>query len=73
MSSIERLRETTAQRIVVLDRAMGTMVQALNLGDEDAWRAAAPGPPHRRPRLLRRPRADPPQAIEDVHHALKTR
>jgi 5-methyltetrahydrofolate--homocysteine methyltransferase len=70
MSSIERLRETMAQRIVVLDGAMGTMVQALNLGDEDAWRGA---------QLRDHPTAvrgcydvlalTRPQAIEDVHHA----
>src|SRR5512144_1228255 len=38
MSSIERLREAMAQRIVVLDGAMGTSVQALGLADEAAWR-----------------------------------
>jgi 5-methyltetrahydrofolate--homocysteine methyltransferase len=37
MSSIDRLRETLEHRIVVLDGAMGTSVQALGL-DEAAWR-----------------------------------
>src|SRR5215510_4472761 len=38
MSSVERLRETLDRRIVVLDGAMGTSVQALGLADEAAWR-----------------------------------
>ncbi|TMQ16406.1 MAG: methionine synthase [Deltaproteobacteria bacterium] len=38
MSSVERLRETLERRIVVLDGAMGTSVQALELADEAAWR-----------------------------------
>ena len=38
MSSIDRLRETLDRRIVVLDGAMGTSVQALGLADEAAWR-----------------------------------
>jgi 5-methyltetrahydrofolate--homocysteine methyltransferase len=37
MSSIDRLRETLDRRIVVIDGAMGTSVQALGL-DEAAWR-----------------------------------
>jgi 5-methyltetrahydrofolate--homocysteine methyltransferase len=38
MSSIDRLRETLDRRIVVLDGAMGTSVQALGLADEAEWR-----------------------------------
>jgi 5-methyltetrahydrofolate--homocysteine methyltransferase len=38
MSSIELLRETMDRRIVVLDGAMGTMVQGLGLADEAIWR-----------------------------------
>ncbi len=38
MSSIEVLRETLERRIVVLDGAMGTMVQGYELADEAVWR-----------------------------------
>jgi 5-methyltetrahydrofolate--homocysteine methyltransferase len=38
VSSVDRLRETLDRRIVVLDGAMGTSVQALGLADEAAWR-----------------------------------
>jgi 5-methyltetrahydrofolate--homocysteine methyltransferase len=70
MSSIDRLRETMAQRIVVLDGAMGTMVQALKLGDEAEWR----GEPLRNHHSAVRGCYDVlalsrPQAIEDVHYA----
>jgi len=69
MSSIDRLAETMAQRIVVLDGAMGTMVQALSLGDEAAWRGALLADHHTAVRgcydvLV----LSQPQAIEDVHY-----
>jgi 5-methyltetrahydrofolate--homocysteine methyltransferase len=69
MSSIDRLAETMAQRIVVLDGAMGTMVQALSLGDEAAWRGALLQDHHTAVRgcydvLV----LSQPQAIEDVHY-----
>ena len=38
MQSIELLSDTLARRIVVLDGAMGTMVQGLGLADEAIWR-----------------------------------
>ncbi|HEY5935509.1 MAG TPA: methionine synthase, partial [Kofleriaceae bacterium] len=38
MSSPERLSELLDRRIVVLDGAMGTMVQGLELADEAVWR-----------------------------------
>src|SRR5882724_3686612 len=38
MSSTDQLREALDRRIVVLDGAMGTMVQSLGLGDEADWR-----------------------------------
>jgi 5-methyltetrahydrofolate--homocysteine methyltransferase len=38
MSSIDQLRELLERRIVVLDGAMGTMVQGLGLADEAVWR-----------------------------------
>jgi 5-methyltetrahydrofolate--homocysteine methyltransferase len=38
MSSVEELQHLLARRIVVLDGAMGTMVQGLGLTDEAMWR-----------------------------------
>ncbi|HWO20290.1 MAG TPA: methionine synthase [Kofleriaceae bacterium] len=38
MSSIDQLLEILDRRIVVLDGAMGTMIQAQGLADEAAWR-----------------------------------
>src|SRR5690606_37277347 len=38
MSAVDDLRELLERRIVVLDGAMGTMVQGLGLTDEDMWR-----------------------------------
>src|SRR5687768_7210794 len=38
MSSIDRLVEELDRRIVVLDGAMGTMVQGFELADEAVWR-----------------------------------
>src|SRR5674476_1030193 len=38
MSSIEQLEDLLAHRIVVLDGAMGTMVQGLELAHEEIWR-----------------------------------
>jgi 5-methyltetrahydrofolate--homocysteine methyltransferase len=38
MASVDLLRETMERRIVVLDGAMGTMVQGLGLADEAIWR-----------------------------------
>ncbi len=38
MSSVDRLREALDRRIVVLDGAMGTSVQGLELADEAQWR-----------------------------------
>ncbi|MBA3541554.1 MAG: methionine synthase [Deltaproteobacteria bacterium] len=40
MSSVDKLREILEQRIVLIDGAMGTMVQALDIGlaDEARWR-----------------------------------
>ncbi|HEY0190482.1 MAG TPA: homocysteine S-methyltransferase family protein, partial [Kofleriaceae bacterium] len=57
------------QRIVVLDGAMGTMVQAMSLGDEDDWRGSALRDHHTAVRgcydVLALTR---PDAIERVHH-----
>ncbi|HEX5062997.1 MAG TPA: methionine synthase, partial [Kofleriaceae bacterium] len=38
MSAVDDLRELLERRIVVLDGAMGTMVQGLGLADEAVWR-----------------------------------
>jgi 5-methyltetrahydrofolate--homocysteine methyltransferase len=38
MSSVDALHELLARRIVVLDGAMGTMVQGLGLAHEELWR-----------------------------------
>ncbi len=38
MSSVDRLVELLERRIVVLDGAMGTMVQGFELADEEIWR-----------------------------------
>jgi len=38
MSSVDALRDLLDRRIVVLDGAMGTMVQGLGLADEAVWR-----------------------------------
>src|SRR5438552_728481 len=68
MSSVDRLVELLAQRIVVLDGAMGTMVQALGLSDEAAWRGDRFRDHDKSLKgcidLLALTR---PQAIEDIH------
>src|SRR5688572_30655722 len=38
MSSVDQLVELLERRIVVLDGAMGTMVQGFELADEEIWR-----------------------------------
>src|SRR3569623_376290 len=38
MSSVDALRDLLARRIIVLDGAMGTMVQGLGLAHEELWR-----------------------------------
>ncbi|HET9627640.1 MAG TPA: methionine synthase [Kofleriaceae bacterium] len=70
MSSIDRLRETMAQRIVVLDGAMGTMVQSLQLGDEADWRGEALANHGAAVRGCYDVLAlTKPEAIENIHHA----
>jgi 5-methyltetrahydrofolate--homocysteine methyltransferase len=72
MSTIDLLRETLERRIVVLDGAMGTMIQALRL-DEDAYRD---GPLADHPVALKGALdvlcLTRPQAIEDIHLAFLT-
>ncbi|HSN24774.1 MAG TPA: homocysteine S-methyltransferase family protein, partial [Kofleriaceae bacterium] len=38
MSTVDALRDLLSRRIVVLDGAMGTMVQGLGLAHEELWR-----------------------------------
>ena len=69
MSSIDRLRELMAQRIVVLDGAMGTMVQGMSLGDEEDWRGAPLKDHHTAVRGCYDVLAlTKPEAIERVHY-----
>ncbi len=69
MSAVEDLRELLERRIVVLDGAMGTMVQGLGLADEALWRGARfadhPHPLKGCTDLLALTR---PDAIEDIHY-----
>jgi 5-methyltetrahydrofolate--homocysteine methyltransferase len=70
MSSIAALDELLGRRIVVLDGAMGTMVQSLDIADEAAWRGER-FRDHGKPLkgcndLLALTR---PDAIEDIHLA----
>ena len=68
-SSVDDLRELLNRRIVVLDGAMGTMVQGLGLSDEAVWRGE---------RFKNHPVSvkgcndllvmTQPKAIEDIHY-----
>jgi len=69
MSSVEELLALLQRRIVVLDGAMGTMVQSLGLADEAVWRGERFAN-HSHPLkgcndLLALTR---PEAIEDIHY-----
>ncbi|NVB78505.1 MAG: methionine synthase [Kofleriaceae bacterium] len=73
MSAVDELHDLLARRIVVLDGAMGTMVQGLGLTDEAQWRGS---------RFANHAHAlkgctdilvlTQPQAIEDIHHKFLT-
>jgi 5-methyltetrahydrofolate--homocysteine methyltransferase len=70
MSSVERLIAELDRRIVVLDGAMGTMIQALELKDEAQWR----GERYKDHGHALKGCSDllaltNPQAIEDIHYA----
>ena len=70
MSSVDRLVETLDRRIVVLDGAMGTMIQALGIAEEAQWR----GERFRNHGHSLKGCSDilaltQPQAIEDIHLA----
>ncbi|MBA3462509.1 MAG: methionine synthase [Deltaproteobacteria bacterium] len=70
MSSVDRLVDALERRIVVLDGAMGTMIQALGLSDETQWR----GDRFRDHGHALKGCSDilaltQPQAIEDIHLA----
>src|SRR5580704_8767287 len=70
MASVDELRALLERRIVVLDGAMGTLVQSLGLHDEALWR----GEPLRDHTHSVKGCIDVlawtrPQAIEDIHSA----
>ncbi len=70
MSSVDRLLDALDRRIVVLDGAMGTMIQALGLSEESQWR----GERFRDHTHSLKGCSDllaltQPQAIEDIHLA----
>ncbi len=70
MSSIDRLIEELDRRIVVLDGAMGTMIQALELKDEEQWRGERfKDHTHALKGCSDLLALTQPQAIEDIHYA----
>ncbi len=70
MSSVDALRDLMARRIVVLDGAMGTMVQGLELADEAQWRGQRfEGHAHSIKGCIDVLAVTRPQAIEDIHLA----
>ena len=70
MSSVDRLIETLEQRIVVLDGAMGTMIQGLGLADEAQWRGDRfADHTHALKGCSDLLALTQPQAIEDIHVA----
>ncbi|MBA3457935.1 MAG: methionine synthase [Deltaproteobacteria bacterium] len=70
MSSIDRLISELDRRIVVLDGAMGTMIQALELKDEAQWRGERfKDHGHSLKGCSDLLALTQPQAIEDIHYA----
>jgi 5-methyltetrahydrofolate--homocysteine methyltransferase len=70
MSSVDRLEEALARRIVVLDGAMGTMIQGLGLADEAQWRGERfKNHGHSLKGCSDLLVVTQPQAIEDIHYA----
>jgi len=70
MSSIDRLISELDRRIVVLDGAMGTMIQALELKDEAQWRGERfKDHSHALKGCSDLLALTQPQAIEDIHYA----
>src|SRR5262245_17828359 len=68
--SSERLLDALASRIVVIDGAMGTMVQGLALPDEASWRGERfRDHPHPLKGCIDLLSLTRPQAIEDIHVA----
>src|SRR5262245_46408561 len=69
MSSLDRLVETLDRRIVVLDGAMGTMIQGLGLKDEAQWRGERfKDHPHSLKGCSDLLAITQAQAIEDIHY-----
>src|SRR5947207_1112374 len=70
MSSVEQLVDALDRRIVVLDGAMGTMIQGLGLADEAQWRGARfADHAHALKGCSDLLALTQPQAIEDIHYA----
>ena len=70
MSSVDRLIAELERRIVVLDGAMGTMIQALELKDEAQWRGERfKDHTHALKGCSDLLALTQPQAIEDIHYA----
>ncbi|HVK87437.1 MAG TPA: methionine synthase, partial [Kofleriaceae bacterium] len=70
MSSLDRLVDTLDRRIVVLDGAMGTMIQGLGLKDEAQWRGERfKDHAHALKGCSDLLALTQPQAIEDIHYA----
>ncbi len=70
MSSVERLIAELDRRIVVLDGAMGTMIQGLELKDEAQWRGERyANHSHTLKGCSDLLALTQPQAIEDIHYA----
>jgi 5-methyltetrahydrofolate--homocysteine methyltransferase len=70
MSSVDRLKEALSRRIVVLDGAMGTMIQGLGLSDEAQWRGERfKDHGHSLKGCSDLLVITQPQAIEDIHYA----
>ncbi|MBL0212367.1 MAG: methionine synthase [Myxococcales bacterium] len=70
MSSLDRLLDALDRRIVVLDGAMGTMIQALGLAEESQWRGERfKDHGHALKGCSDLLALTQPQAIEDIHLA----
>jgi 5-methyltetrahydrofolate--homocysteine methyltransferase len=69
MSAVDELRELLERRIVVLDGAMGTMVQGLALAHEEVWRGERfKNHPHSLKGCNDLLALTKPDAIENIHY-----
>src|SRR3954467_1955657 len=70
MSSVDRLIDALEKRIVVLDGAMGTMIQGLGFAEEAQWRGARyKDHSHALKGCSDLLALTQPKAIEDIHFA----